>query len=192
MTMQAANLNTTIRDLRLDPKSLPVRFSAPVEGPSRRAIASVLLDRDRVVMKRPLAGIDATVTCPLAAFRGVAVRMTVDPETDNIRTVVELMHRDPAMSIPLVSREDLGDAEDIAADWQAWGQALGLPLLIVEGDGTVREALSKVGSVVVGDVKARRTVASLTKRRPRMLKRRKTGRNTEAVRLEGREIIARD
>ena len=96
------------------------------------------------------------------------------------------------MSIPLVSREDLGDAEDVAADWQAWGQALALPLLIVEGDGTVREALSKIGSVVVADAKARRTVASLTKRRPRMLKRRKTGRYTEGGRVEGREIIARD
>ena len=156
--MQAANLNATNRDIRLDPKSLPVRFSTRVQGPSRPVVASVVLDRERVVMKRPLAGIDATVACPLSAFRGVAVRMSVDPVTDEIRTVVELMHRDPAMSIPLVSREDLGDAEDIAADWQAWGKALGLPLLVVEGDGTIREALSKVGSVVVGEVKARRTV----------------------------------
>lgn len=190
--IQAANLNATNRDIRLDPKSLPVRFSTRVQGPSRPVVASVVLDRERVVMKRPLAGIDATVACPLSAFRGVAVRMSVDPVTDEIRTVVELMHRDPAMSIPLVSREDLGDAEDIAADWQAWGKALGLPLLVVEGDGTIREALSKVGGVVVGEVKARRTVASLTKRRPRFLKRRKTGFNTEGGVLAGREIIARD
>jgi len=189
---QAANFNVTVRDIRLDPTSLPVRFSAPVAGPSRPALASVYLDRERVVVKRPLAGIDATVTCPLSAYRGVAVRMSVDADTDAIRTTVELMHRDPAMSLPLVSREDLGDAEDVAADWQAWGKALGLPLLIVEGDGTVREALSQTGGLVVGDVKARRQVASLTKRRPRFLKRRKTGLQGERGTVEGREIIARD
>jgi hypothetical protein len=189
---QAANFNVTVRDIRLDPMSLPVRFQAPVAGPSRPALASILLDRDRVVMKRPLGGVDATVTCPLKAFRGVAVRMTVDPETDGIRTVVELMHRDPAMTLPLVSREDLGDAEDVAADWQAWGKALGLPLLIVEGDGTVREAMSQMGGLVVGEVKARRMVSSLTKRRPRFLKRRKTGLAGDRGQVVGREIIARD
>lgn len=192
MGRQAANTNATASDIRLDPFSLPVRFSAPLAGPAAVGVAAVYLDRSQVVIKRPLGGIDATVACPVSAFRGIAVKMTVDPVTDGIRTIVELMHRDPAMSLPLVSVDDLGDGEDIAADWQAWGKALGLPLLIVEGDGTIREALSQMGGLVVNPVKARRMVSSLTRRRPRFLKRRKTGVKGETASIEGREIIARD
>lgn len=192
MRHQAANTNATIRDLRLDPFALPVRYSTPLSGALAEGIAAVYLDRDRVIVKRPLGGVDATVTCPVRAFRGVAVRMTVDPVTDGVRTTIELMHRDPDMSLPLVSVDDLGNAEDVAADWQAWGKALDLPLLIVEGDGGVREAMARPGALGVAPAKARRMVSSLTRRRPRFLKRRKTGVKAEVATIEGREIIARD
>lgn len=179
-------------DLRVDPFALPVRYSATLAGPASATTPSVYLDREQAIIKRRLGGIPTTLSTPVSAFRGVAVRMTGDAETGAVRTIVELMHRDPAMSLPLVVIEDLGDGEDVAADWQAWGRALGLPLLIVDGDGTVRTPLEQLGGLVVNPAKARRAPASITRRRPRFLKRRKTGFNTEALTLTGREIIARD
>lgn len=190
MGRQAANTNATARELRLDPFALPVRYSAALPAPG--GVAVIVLGRDRVVVKRPLGGVDATIACPIRAFRGVAVRMALDPATDRLRTEIELMHRDAAMSLPLASVEDLGDGEDVAADWQAWGKALRLPLLIVETDGAVREAVPRLGGVAVAAPRARRMVASLKHRRPRFLKRRKTGAGGETTRIEGREIIARD
>ncbi|BCP52525.1 hypothetical protein K32_11420 [Kaistia sp. 32K] len=179
-------------DLRLDPFALPVRYEATLAGPASATTPAVYLDREQAIIKRRLGGIPTTLSTPVSAFRGVAVRMSGDPETGAVRTIVELMHRDPAMSLPLVVVEDLGNGEDVAADWQAWGRALGLPLLIVDGDGTVRAPLEQLGSLVVGDPKARRAPASITRRRPRFLKRRKTGFYNEVETLSGREIIARD
>jgi hypothetical protein len=179
-------------DLRVDPFALPVRYHATLAGPASATTPSVYLDREQAVIKRRLGGIPTTLSTPVSAFRGVAVRMTGDPETGAVRTTVELMHRDPAMSLPLVVVEDLGDGEDVSADWQAWGRALGLPLLIVDADGSVRAPLEQIGQLVVGDAQARRAPSSLTGRRPRFLKRRKTGFNTDGGTLVGREIIARD
>ncbi len=190
MGRQAANTNATQRDLRLDPFALPVRYSAALAAPA--GVAAIVLGRDRVTVKRPLGGIDATLTCPIRAFRGVAVKMTVDAATDRLRTEIELMHPDSAMSLPLASVEDLGDGEDVAADWQAWGKALGLPLLIVEADGAIREAMPRLGGLDVQAPRARRMASPLKRRRPRFLKRRKIGVQGESVRIEADEIIARD
>lgn len=198
MVRPAANTNAHQRDLRLDPCQLPVRYSAPLRAPGV-GVAAVLLDRERVVIRRPLGGVEATLACPVAAFRGVAVRMTVDPATEALRTEIELMHPDSAMSLPLASCEDLGSADDVAADWQAWGKALGLPLLIVDADGSVREVAG--ARTAQEPPRARRMPALLKHRRPRNLKRRRmiamsmvsvTEPGSEAGRIEGREIIARD
>ncbi len=190
MGRQAANANATDRDLRLDPFALPVRYSAVLSAPA--GVAAIVLGRDRVTVKRPLGGIDATLTCPIRAFRGVAVKMTVDQATNRLRTEIELMHADSAMSLPLASVEDLGDGEDVAADWQAWGKALCLPLLIVETDGTVREAVPHLGGIEATAPRARRMASPLKRRRPRFLKRRKVGVAGATIRIEADEIIARD
>ncbi len=191
MVHQAANTNATLRDLRLDPFALPVRYSARLTAPSA-SVAAVWLDRDRVVVRRPIGGVEATLACPIRMFRGVAVRMTVDPATEALRTEIELMHADSAMSLPLASVEDLGDAEDVAADWQAWGKALGLPLLIVDHDGSIREAAPGPISGPASAPRSRRALAAVKRRRPRFLKRRKMASMAETGRIEGREIIARD
>jgi len=190
-TVQAAH-GARGNDLRLDPFALPVRYSATLAGPASATTPAVYIDRELAIVKRRLGGIPTTLSTPVSAFRGVAVRMTGDAETGAIRTTVELMHRDPAMSLPLVVVEDLGDGEDVAADWQAWGRALGLPLLIVDTDGTIRAPLDQMGPLVVGQPKSRRAPSSLKGRRPRFLKRRKTGFYKEVETLYGREIIARD
>lgn len=187
-----AEILATDGSLRLDPFALPVRFEAPLANTrGTTASASIYLDAGQAIVKRRVGGVPATFAFPMKAYRGVAVRMTAD-EDGNVRTVIELMHRDPAFSVPLVVAADLGDAEDIAADWQAWGRALNLPLLIVDADGMVREPIARLGALEVEAPKPRRRHSYFAARRPRFLKRRKVGRKGAPEILAGREIIARN
>src|SRR5215213_9334444 len=87
------------RGFRLDPFTLPVRFSAASDGEAH----DFVLDRDRAVFKRHLrAGTAVTVAVPVAAYAGVAVRMEPCDHAGGIRVIVELMHRDPALSLTLI------------------------------------------------------------------------------------------
>jgi hypothetical protein len=99
------------------------------------------------------------------------------------------MHRDPALSLPLMIADD---PADVAADWQAWGRTLGLPLLVVGQDGTVASPVEQIGAVIQQPPKPRRRHSFFADRRPRFLTRRKTGRPGALEILTAREIIARD
>ncbi len=167
------------RFFRLDPCALPVRHAD-------RA-GSFILDRDRAVVRRDLHGIQATLDVPVSAFYGIAARMFTEGE-DNLRVVVELMHRDPALTLTLVVADA---AEDAAADWIAWGQALRLPLLYVDQDGTVSYP-DGAADVLLAGAGPRRTGKPFRGRRSRFARRRKTGTFSTIERLDGREIIARD
>jgi hypothetical protein len=172
------------RSFRLDPFTLPVRFSAASDGGAH----DFVLDRERAVFKRPLrTGPPVTVAVPVAAYAGVAVRMEPRDRIGGIRVTVELLHRDPALSLTLIVANE---PEDVAADWQAWGRALNLPLLVVTEDGTVKAPLARFGALVVADPKPRRRYSFFADRRPRFLARRKPGRPELMERLTGREIIA--
>ena len=48
------------------------------------------------------------------------------------------------------------DGTDIVAEWRAWGRALGLPLLVAEADGRLREPFNRIGGVGVGPPISRR------------------------------------
>jgi hypothetical protein len=172
------------RAYRLDPFSLPVRFSGGADG----GVQDFVLDRDRALLRRRLkAGPAVTVAVPVRAYAGVAVRMTWLERAERLNVVVELMHRDAALSLPLVVADN---PEDVAADWQAWGRALNLPLLVVTEDGSIRTPVDRIGALVVGDTKPRRRHSFFADRRPRFLARRKPGRSGPTDRLAGREIIA--
>jgi Family of unknown function (DUF6101) len=105
---------------------------------------------------------------------------------------VMLEHRDPALSVPVFMASDGGDA---AAEWKSWGRVLGLPLLVVEADGALREPFSRIGRVVIGTPSPRRRRRSvLRRRRPSILRRRKRKRlaGEPAIYRGEREIIARN
>lgn len=169
------------RSLRIDPKSLPARYdvSAPAE-------ASVYLDRRGVVVKRRLSGLPLTLSLPIEVYEGIAVR--VEPEgAFGLVATVELLHRDPGLSVPLAVTRDM---EEAAGDWHAWSETLKLPLILIEADG----ALTKVptATAIPLDCPApRRRTGLLANRRPRFLVRRQTGRRGPMPVLSGwREIIA--
>jgi hypothetical protein len=64
----------------------------------------------------------------------------------------------------------------------AWAKVLGLPLLIAEEDGVLRESVARMGGVHVGEVRPRRRRRSVLKRRRSSLPLRcRTGKLTAAT-----------
>ncbi len=175
------------RVFRLDPHTLPVRGSAQDGG---MADTAFILDRDRAIVQRQhWAGMPLTLTVPLTSYRGVAVRMEATGTVGRVRVFVELLHGDPTLTLPLI----VGDEpEDVAADWQAWGRALKLPLLVIGQDGSVSAPLSDLGGIISNPPRPRRRHSFFAGRRPRFLTRRKTGHSRPTETLTGREIIARN
>jgi hypothetical protein len=181
---------------RLDPFALPVRFTAAdaaADGQQR----VVDLYRERVVMRRAVRGMRMALNMPVAAFRGVAIRLLGDngapcgAAAPSVIAVV-LEHNDPALSLPLFAAPQ---TDDIVAEWQSWGRVLGLPLLVAESDGTLREPFARLGALrLEAPTWRRRRRTAIALRRPPRLLRRRSGapQSAPSVHRDEREIIARD
>jgi len=179
--------------MRLDPFSLPVRFTAADEAADER-LRVVDLHRERVVLRRSVRGMRMALNLPVAAFRGVAIRLFF-AEADKMpsRIAVVLEHGDPALSLPLFSATE---SDDIVAEWQSWGRVLGLPLLVAETDGSLREPFDRLGAFlrIEAPTWRRRRRGAIARRRPARLMRRRPGAlpDTPLVHRGEREIIARN
>jgi hypothetical protein len=176
--------------LRLDPLALPVRFQASDAGADGR-VRQVELHRERVILRRAVAGMRMAVSLRVADFLGVAIRV-VPPDTGSDGAVaIVLAHRDQALAVPLYVASD---ASDVLAEWQLWGRVLGLPLLVADGDGSLRDPFPRLGALRVAPPALRRhRRGALKRRRPSILMRRKPGRAGAMVVHRGeREIIARN
>jgi hypothetical protein len=177
--------------LRLDPFSLPVRFEAADEAADER-LRVVDLHRERVVVRRSVRGMRMALNLPLSAFRGVAIRLTGKAHEPPTAIAVVLEHGDPALSLPLFSSIT---SDDIVAEWQSWGRVLGLPLLVAERDGSLREPFTRLGALhIETPTWRRRRRTAIARRRPSILLRRRAGAlpNIPAMHRGEREIIARD
>jgi hypothetical protein len=176
---------------RLDPMALPLRFEVSDHTADNR-VRDVELHRERVVVRRAVRGIKMAVNLPLAAYLGVAIRIEPPTVETEGAVVLVLEHPDPALSLTLYRA---GDCTDIIAEWRAWGRILGLPLLVAEADGRLREPFPRLGRIRVGTPIARRRRHSvLRRRRPRLPLRRLPGAWPDAptVHHGEREIIARN
>jgi hypothetical protein len=177
--------------LRLDPFALPVRFAASDAAADER-VRHVELHRERVVVRRSLAGMRMALNMPLSAFAGIAIRLWPSEGEAPAVVAVMLEHKDPSLALPLyVSPE----ADDAMAEWRAWGSVLGLPLLVVEEGGQLREPFARMGGVLVARPRPRRRRHNAIKRRrPSLPMRRRPGRLDQAtpVHRDEREIIARN
>jgi hypothetical protein len=118
---------------------------------------------------------------------------TLPPDGDQPAAVaVMLEHRDSALSVPLFVA-DRGD--EAMAEWKCWSRVLGVPLLVDDGEGALREPFTRLGQISVGAVSPRKKRrAAIRWRRPSILMRRKPGRSMVGVTVhrDEREIIARD
>jgi hypothetical protein len=179
------------RALRLDPFALPLRFAASDAAADER-VRHVELTRERVVVRRQLAGMRMALNLPVKAFAGVAIRLLPGEGEAQAAVAVMLEHKDPALALPLFVS---GEADEAMVEWRVWGNVLGLPLLVAEDDGALREPFARLGALRIERVRPRRRRRSvLRKRRPSMPLRRRPGRFTEAtpVHRDEREIIARN
>lgn len=176
--------------VRIDPYALPqsYRYNTGLSGEA--AQAAVVLDRGLATICRRLpSGIPMAMRMPMDIFEGVAVRMVPATEAvDDVTIVLELLHRDPMLSLPLMVTTSM---DDVVADWRAWGRILCLPLLMVEPDGSYKPVEARIGCVSVRSVQPRRHRSVLAKRRPRFLARRRVGDPRRSVKVEDlREITS--
>jgi hypothetical protein len=176
--------------LRLDPFCLPVRFAAADAAADER-VRHVELHRERVVVRRSLAGMRMALNMPVSAFAGVAIRLTTGADGVPPFAKVILEHKDPSLSLPLFLSAEIADA---FTEWRSWANVLGLPLL-VEEEGKLREPFARIGGVRIERVKPRRRRHNAIKRRrSSMPLRRRTGKLSDAtpVHRGEHEIIARN
>jgi hypothetical protein len=176
---------------RLDPFSLPVRFEAADDAADER-LRVVDLHRDRVVLRRSVRGMRMALNLPVTAFRGIAIRLIGEAGAPPASIAVVLEHRDPSLSLPLFAT---AESEDVVAEWQSWGRVLGLPLLVADGEGSLREPFARIGAVrVEAPTWRRRRRSAVARRRPRRLLRRPSTAlpASPLVHRDEREIIARD
>jgi hypothetical protein len=152
---------------------------------------TVELHRQRVIVRRAVAGMTMAVNLPVRSFLGVALHVRPPLAMDAGEVAVILEHLDPGLSLPLYAATD---GVDIVAEWRAWAQVLGVPLLVVEPDGALREAFPQFGPLrVAAPAARRRRRGAIRRRRPSILRRRGPGRSGEmAVYCGEREIIARN
>ncbi len=172
------------RALRLDPFALPVRYVASDSAADGR-VREIELHRERVVVRRSLAGMRMALNLPVAAWAGVGLRLAAG------EVAVVLAHKDPGLALPLFLSDE---PDDVTAVWRSWGAVLGLPLLVEDEDGW-HEPFARLGSLRIARPRPRRRRRGILKcRRPSILMRRARGELTAAtlVHRGEREIIARN
>ena len=177
------------RAMRLDPRSLPVKFLAEDRLADGRTRA-IEIDSERVLLSRSVGGVYMRFNLPLDSFLGVAVRLL--PAAGEEAVAIVLEHRDNDLSVPLHVAHDTGD---IIADWQLWASVLRRKLLVRESDGSLREPFETIGMLPVGEVGPRRMRrTAIRARRPKIFRRRVVMRTMDKMTVHAgeREIIARD
>jgi hypothetical protein len=167
-----------------------VRFAAKDAAADER-VRHIELHRERLIMRRSLAGMRMALNMPISAFAGVAIRVTTGEDGNLPTASVVLEHHDPSLALALFTSAEIDDA---FTEWRSWANVLGLPLL-VEDEGKLREPFARMGGVRIARVRARRRRHNAIKcRRPTMPLRRRTGKLTPStpVHRGEREITARN
>ena len=173
--------------LRLDPTRFPQQVTYALRESS--GDVSITIDARGAVLRKilPSSGLPLSFALPPRAFKGVAAR-AIDHGNGEVTVTLELHHDDPDLCIPLLVAHDLSD---IAADWRGWSDAFRIPMLMVEADGVARPLEEHLGDIRPQETKPRRRHSHFADRRPRFLVRRTTGKLGVAMKIEGKEIIAR-
>lgn len=119
-----------------------------------------------VLIARRVAGIAMRVEVPLSSYRGVA--LSLDAEAEGGLHKLELLHRDPDLSVVLSEKSD---PDEIAQEWAAWADSLSLPRLFEPAPGARDDLHPTSGGLST----PRRRGSLVARRRPRFSRRRKMG-----------------
>ncbi|MGA8172232.1 MAG: DUF6101 family protein [Methylocystis sp.] len=153
----------------LDTNCAPRKAAAGSEQRDPRADDGkrvVRLTRGDILISRRLSGMAMTIAVPVSAYHGVALAVEAATEGGASYSLT-LAHRDPDLDVVLVETSDSATA---AADWKYWSAHLALPrLLRHEGKLQLVDRTKRRGPF------KRPRNASVFKRRPRFLARRKPG-----------------
>lgn len=157
--------------MRLDPLSLPLRFDAR-DVRADGGVRQVELHRERVVLRRRVAGMRMAVNVRVSDFLGIGLR-----GLDSEAQMLALIHRDPSLTIPLAISADRAELDTASV---MWSEIFALPVL---PDEERAEPAAR---------RRRRNV--IAKRRPRFLVRRRAGDTAREIPVHRgeREIIARN
>lgn len=136
---------------------------------NRRRVIDIC--REAVVIRRVFAGMTMAVRVKTTAYRGVALRVA-GLDDGRFRYEVKLLHRDPDLSVPLADGEDDAAAE---AQWRDWVGFLGLPALVGRTNSSDVEVNIASIDLTLRTPAPRARGSSVARRRPRFLRRRKTG-----------------
>jgi hypothetical protein len=159
-------------ELRLDPAHLPQSFVAPDDS-AEGGVRAVLLEKTRVLVTRRLRGIAMRIAVPIAAYRGVVVRVLAAEAGGEAPLEVALVHDDRALDVPLYRADHDGE---VVSQWRRWSGVLGLPLLFERVDGSLVTLEQRIGAIRIERSKPRRRHVSRERLRPRFLRRRRVGR----------------
>jgi hypothetical protein len=180
------------RSVRLDPFALPVRYKAGDPGADERE-RIIEICRERVVMRRCVHGIPMKLSMQVSEYLGVAIRVVPPREGFDGAIAVMLEHRDKGLSVPLFVAPD---GRDISVEWRTWSRVLGLPALVEDADGGLRDPFGPLGRIDAGEKSPHRLGrATMRTRRGYGRLRRKPGVcavGKITVHEGERELIARD
>jgi hypothetical protein len=135
---------------------------------SEDGVQRIAFGREWVTIARRIAGLETSVNVPTQSYRGVALQAFGE---GGFRIVMR--HVDPGLDVALAEAPD--DAE-VIADWRKYGSLTGLPLLVEDASGRVRE----VADGQVSKPQPRRYGSPLKQRRPRFLAMRTMGFEVQA------------
>ena len=124
------------RGERLDPFALPATLRAADHAADGR-LRLIELYRERVVLRRSVRGIKMAVNLPVAAYIGIVIRM--EPPAPNRRRNRRCARAPRSAIVRHAFHAAAGS--DIVTEWQAWGGALALPLLVEDADGRLRRSV---------------------------------------------------
>jgi hypothetical protein len=129
------------------------------------ATRDVLLERDRILIRRRVDGVKMKLGVPLSAYHGVVLSLL---ETAAGRTFYRI--RDADLIVVL---DEALDDRDVVAEWKLWAKVLAKPKFIERTPGCLLGEEVRMGALALGRGSSlRRRGSSLAKRKPRNIKRR--------------------
>ena len=140
------------------------------------------------------SGLPLLVRVPMSYYEGIGARfITGEREGNPLICLLELVHRDPSLTVPLFASCDL---EEAAVDWKSWSNCYQLTMLLqpLGSKAYVKAEMNgdSLSGIITQEQTPRRPHSQFAARRPRFLTRRKVGQFADLPKVEGREIIARN
>lgn len=175
MDAQSANAGSP----SLSSDSLPAQIEAgDPRADNRRRVVEVA--RDKVVIRRMVAGVAMAVRVATASYLGVTLRV-IGLQDGRFRYEARLLHRDPDFSVPL---GEGNDQDRMEAQWREWVRLLRLPALVGRSETVDVEVNLDVTDLARRRPAPRRRGKAVAARRAGFLLRRKVGRSLFAPAID--------